>query len=293
MPRTDPKTRPERLWQRLEGLLTAPPEGRSQEVVERAALRARTPWLLWRAAGVQRPAVRELAGGFAWLALLEGARKHPDPSERGRRRALLARALQAAGAEPSSALARALGASLGPARFERGWLSDALAAAAEEETIGTYATRGELSAHALRRSGRGLRALLRALDRASERTEREADAAEAARVLTLDLCALPTELERGQLYLPFDLMQAAGVLPADCLAPDLSEPLAALIADQIGWIRGLLTKAQPLPRDLGRIRGLPLHLGLTRTRMRLRRLQRRGFPRRRAERKSEPEGSAP
>ena len=284
-------TSPERAWRRFEACLETLPDGDASGLVERALTRTRPGSLVWRAAGLRHPAVRELAGGLAWHAALEEAGRARSADERRRRRSLLATALEGARSRPDSALARALAVSLGERGFDDEWLSQALAAAADEESIGTYATRGELAGHALARSGRTLRALLRALDDRSERGAREADAAQTARVLARDLRALPRHLERGQLYLPFDRMQAFGVRTQDLHAPKPTEPLRALVTEQIGWIRGLVAKLERRPKRLLTPAGVVLRLHAARTEQALRWLALRGFERR-ARRKSGGEGAA-
>ncbi|MEZ5980146.1 MAG: hypothetical protein R3F34_18300 [Planctomycetota bacterium] len=255
-----------------------------QEIVRRCARlarRMRGDALAWWPGSPWREPV--LAAPLLWLALLEhgfereegGGASNPLVGELA---AILARARDG-GAR--TVLGRALALTLGRGAWDGAALDEALGAARALEHGGTFATRRALAERAVAWSGGTATAWARLASGGRERHVEELrtriEAGLAAERLARWTADPAGQLASGRLVVPVDELARANLAVTVLAESPTDARIAALVASQVGWIRGFLARAWPAVELAGVWRGRALALWLGGVERCLRRIESRRF----------------
>lgn len=242
-----------------------------------------------------------MAPGLVWLAELEASAGARDGSSAGSRPGLadFAAVLERArSGRPQTLIGRALAHAFTEGGGTLDELTRALDAARAFERGGTFATRRALAERALAWSGGSAAAWTRLVARRREafggarRVEfapagprlsndpelvRRLEAGCSAERLARWTARPAVELASGRLVFPLDELARAGLAPADMGERPSDPRWRALVADQVGFVRGLLARAWPAAGQAGPLAGRAIALWLAGVERCLARIEARAF----------------
>lgn len=139
-------------------------------------------------------------------------------------------------------------------------LTDLLSAFRQDVTKHRYATQAELLDYCRRSANPVGRLLLHLYGVHDARSLARSDAICTALQLVNFWQDLSVDLPRGRIYLPADKLADHGVHASELLARQASAATCALVADAVGWARGLLHEGAPLVHDVPGRAGWELRL---------------------------------
>lgn len=233
--------------------LLEPADVMRDPALERCRAHLARTWRPWRwAERLLPPTARDgLVAVLAWQRLTREVASTRG-FERRRGLALLRRELDLAQHERAgSAVGTALSWALRRHEIEPEWLRAPLVAWSRDEHLATFETRAALLAHARALAAPEGRALLAVLDRRGPRREVLAEALAIALQLTAWVVGLRDEFAAGRLRLPLDAVLRGGTDLSGLFEPRGGERLAALLRDEVAWVRAFYEKGWPLCRELG------------------------------------------
>jgi phytoene/squalene synthetase len=212
--------------------------------------------LLRLASAFPRENREHLIAVLAFAAVLSEAAETPGPAARRRALKELADDLQSAlASSPRSALGHCLSATVRLKELPAPTLLGPLEEIRTNVERKSFETRRRLHEHAQAIARPIGRALLRVVDRSSERNEVLMDALCTGFLLARWTTHFRAHWNLGRLQLPVEELARSGIA---LQAVDFAKPVPALrpvVADQVRWIRGYFHKGWPLCAELGPWRG--------------------------------------